>query len=392
MRLLLLLFFLQTGLVTSLYAQSKKKSNEQLLTGLKVKTQTYDSIREVHLQLQKDMKAASVNAYNTDKSLRSTKEHLFNKLSILRKNHDLLALTGFDANTIVSDAEMKKLNSIPLDFVAELGGSKFFKTFSMSETDEIGNYTAYTIKLQNQILASQIRVYDSVNAINRNVLTDERSFIDSLVSWKVKTENEIVHYNEQILYVVRKSDELALKWRELNRQKEEREEAEYQKKLEAWQKKQKPGTLNFIPPRVFEQEGEKPVLSTDPPATEYHEMLPDNFGIDEPVPEPVQYDIVETVPEFPGGKDALIQYLKDNLVLPDAVLKDGISGKCYVRFVVSSEGKISNIKVQRSIPGCPECDAEAKRVVEKMPDWKNGTNQGKPTNMWYNLPILFKAP
>lgn len=106
--------------------------------------------------------------------------------------------------------------------------------------------------------------------------------------------------------------------------------------------------------------------------------------------EPVILDVVEEPADFPGGKEAMNQYLKDNLKYPEEAKKKGIEGKTYVRFVISESGNISNVRVARGVQDCPECDAEAVRVVKAMPNWIPGKNNGRPVNMWYNLPIAFK--
>jgi protein TonB len=74
---------------------------------------------------------------------------------------------------------------------------------------------------------------------------------------------------------------------------------------------------------------------------------------------------------------------------PEMALDAGIGGRVFLRFVVSETGNISNVKVQRGIPDCKECDEEAVRVVRSMPAWKPGKNNGKAVNQWYNLPIRF---
>jgi len=113
--------------------------------------------------------------------------------------------------------------------------------------------------------------------------------------------------------------------------------------------------------------------------------------IPKPANEEPVLDIVEDEASFPGGLQALTLYLNTNMVYPQRALDDGISGRVYLRFVVSSTGKITNVKVTRGIPNCPECDAEAKRVIQNMPNWIPAKNNGKNVAMWFNLPIKFSA-
>jgi periplasmic protein TonB len=94
--------------------------------------------------------------------------------------------------------------------------------------------------------------------------------------------------------------------------------------------------------------------------------------------------------EFPGGHVALRNYIAANLVYPEAAKQKEISGRCYLRFTISAEGKVTDVKVARGIPDCPECDAEAVRVVSAMPDWKPGEMDGKPVATYFNLPVTFE--
>jgi len=95
---------------------------------------------------------------------------------------------------------------------------------------------------------------------------------------------------------------------------------------------------------------------------------------------------VEEAPEFPGGTAALRKFLSDNIKYP---MRDDIEGKCYVRFVVRANGKITDVEIMRGIPDCPECDAETVRLIQAMPLWTPGKNNGKPVNSYYNLPVAF---
>ena len=94
--------------------------------------------------------------------------------------------------------------------------------------------------------------------------------------------------------------------------------------------------------------------------------------------------------EFPGGVGELMKFVGKNLVYPQQAKEIGISGKCFTRFVVMPNGRITNVEVVRGIPGGKECDAEAIRVIKSMPSWKPATQNGKPVAMFFNLPINFK--
>ena len=96
----------------------------------------------------------------------------------------------------------------------------------------------------------------------------------------------------------------------------------------------------------------------------------------------------EVAPEFPGGINALVKFISDNLKYPTVCKEQKIQGKVLVKFTVKSDGSISNIRVTKSVD--PYLDKEAVRVVKSMPRWIPGTQDGKPVNVEYTLPITFK--
>jgi protein TonB len=99
------------------------------------------------------------------------------------------------------------------------------------------------------------------------------------------------------------------------------------------------------------------------------------------------FTIVEDMPSFPGGEEALFKYLGQNIKYPQLAKEAGITGKVYVNFVVDKEGNVTDVKVLRGIGG--GCDEEAMRVVKNMPKWSAGKQRGKPVKVSYNLPIRF---
>jgi len=99
------------------------------------------------------------------------------------------------------------------------------------------------------------------------------------------------------------------------------------------------------------------------------------------------FTIVEKMPEFPGGIEALFSYLGKNIEYPDLAKDAKIEGKVYITFVVNSNGGIDNVMVLRGIGG--GCDEEAVRVVKSMPTWIPGKQRGKAVKVQYNLPINF---
>lgn len=103
--------------------------------------------------------------------------------------------------------------------------------------------------------------------------------------------------------------------------------------------------------------------------------------------------IIETIEEpasYPGGRAAMMKFLADNLKYPEKAVEEGIEGKCYVRFIIDVDGTVSNVKITRGIPDSPECDQEAIRVVEKMPQWEPGKIHGKAVKSYFDLVVPFK--
>lgn len=109
--------------------------------------------------------------------------------------------------------------------------------------------------------------------------------------------------------------------------------------------------------------------------------LPVNFVIPD-----VTADI-DQAPAFPGGQDALVQYLIDNIKYPQSAEEKKAQGRVLVRFIVNEEGRIVDPKVIKSVD--EDLDAEALRVVKAMPKWTPGQNGGKAVSVDYTLPVSF---
>ncbi len=103
--------------------------------------------------------------------------------------------------------------------------------------------------------------------------------------------------------------------------------------------------------------------------------------------EPV-FTVVEEIPEFPGGIQALYKYLGKNIKYPAAAAKANVSGKVFLRFVVTKEGEAKDISIIKGIGF--GADEEALRVVSSMPRWRPGMQDSKAVNVLYNLPIAFE--
>mgnify|MGYP002624049393 FL=1 len=99
------------------------------------------------------------------------------------------------------------------------------------------------------------------------------------------------------------------------------------------------------------------------------------------------YVIVENMPIFPGGEEALRNYVTNNIQYPEEAHKQGIQGRVFVCFIIGTNGAVQNVKVARSVH--PLLDAEAVRVVKSMPKWTPGQHRGKTVKVSYTIPINF---
>ena len=105
--------------------------------------------------------------------------------------------------------------------------------------------------------------------------------------------------------------------------------------------------------------------------------------------EEVVFVVVESMPEFPGGTQALFKYLSENVKYPVIAQENGIQGRVICQFVVNRDGSIVDVEVVRS-GGDPSLDKEAIRVIKSMPKWKPGQQRGKPVRVKYTVPVNFK--
>ena len=112
-------------------------------------------------------------------------------------------------------------------------------------------------------------------------------------------------------------------------------------------------------------------------------------GIDSNIDVNSVHLVVEEMPEFPGGKGALMNFITANIKYPTQASADKVEGRVFVNFVVSPTGKVTNAKIVKGF-GNHELNDEAIRVVSKMPDWKPGKEKGVAVNVSYTIPIEFK--
>jgi TonB family protein len=112
--------------------------------------------------------------------------------------------------------------------------------------------------------------------------------------------------------------------------------------------------------------------------------MPNGMAVDA---EEKVFDVVEQMPMYPGGVQALLEYLQTNVRYPEEAEKQNIEGRVILTFVIGKDGSIRNAKVVKSVD--PLLDAEALRVINAMPNWTPGRQNGKPVAVKYTVPLSF---
>ena len=100
------------------------------------------------------------------------------------------------------------------------------------------------------------------------------------------------------------------------------------------------------------------------------------------------FQVVEEMPEFPGGMAECLKFLAKNIKYPTIAQENGVQGRVIVQFVVNQDGSIVDPVVVRSVD--PYLDKEALRVIQMMPKWKPGKQRGKAVRVKYTVPVTFK--
>jgi protein TonB len=113
--------------------------------------------------------------------------------------------------------------------------------------------------------------------------------------------------------------------------------------------------------------------------------LSQNFEEEEKIEPTVIMDIAEVSPEYPGGAGEMATFIQDNFEYPEIAREMGEQGTVWIEFVVYKDGSIKDTKVVKGVS--KTIDAEALRVVKRMPKWKPGEQAGKSVNVRYTIPI-----
>ena len=109
---------------------------------------------------------------------------------------------------------------------------------------------------------------------------------------------------------------------------------------------------------------------------------------EEEVEEQQIFQVVEEMPEFPGGMGECMKFLAKNIKYPTIAQENGVQGRVIVQFVVNRDGSIVDPVVMRGVD--PHLDKEALRVISLMPKWKPGKQRGKEVRVKYTVPVMFR--
>lgn len=160
-------------------------------------------------------------------------------------------------------------------------------------------------------------------------------------------------------------------------------------------------SVEFLPPVVTDEPVDDPPPiqenMTDTKASTVTNDIETEIFKDPPIKQEVKVEEKEEIltfvaeeAQFPGGTAEMMKYLGKNIKYPEIAIQANIQGKVTLRFVVGKNGEIENVNVVKGVPGCPECDKEAIRVVKSMPKWKPAKNDGKVVKSYFSLPVTFK--
>jgi periplasmic protein TonB len=154
--------------------------------------------------------------------------------------------------------------------------------------------------------------------------------------------------------------------------------------------------VKFTVPKVVEDTVETGLATQDDLSTKGNTEAPpeEEIKIEEVKEQVIQqeapkeiFTVVEEQPGYPGGDEARIKFLQENIKYPEEAKELGVQGKVFVTFVVEVDGSITDVRVLRGIGA--GCDEEAIRVVKSMPRWVPGKQRGQPVRVQFNLPIKF---
>lgn len=135
-------------------------------------------------------------------------------------------------------------------------------------------------------------------------------------------------------------------------------------------------------------EGPLKVSIKKPATIEEIQAVGYNSSLPKPEEQGEIFQVVEEMPEYPGGMSELMAYINKNIRYPKEAQARGVQGRVVVQFVVNKDGSICNERVVRSVDS--QLDAEAIRIIRSMPNWKPGKQRGEPVRVNFTIPITYR--
>jgi TonB family protein len=142
-------------------------------------------------------------------------------------------------------------------------------------------------------------------------------------------------------------------------------------------------------PKVIEPE---PIPYPDP----LPEPYPEPYGVHEPIPEPPNpqepeiLSFSEKMPQFPGGDDKLLEFIKKNIQYPEPCKEMGVEGNVYVRMVIDTSGKVTQVSIAKGVNVQCGLEKEAMRIVKLLPNFIPAENNGRKVAVYYHVPVRFR--
>ena len=381
------------------FGQSPKKLNKLLRAQLVLDKHKQDSAYSVFLEDRAYLEELRSEIHQKVRDPLADAEREAEKaVYAFEKTSGVLNTLGVDPKTLVSDTVLPKYPyTRSRDIIKPLGEAwDRFPNFDLEKRGG-SDLDQYKVKEQNERFSELISSYQDKFKDNQLIYQEQREYITRLEEFKPGIDRLIVLYKDLTVRADKAREVLKGKVNEL--------EANYKLKgpkgfPEAY-RRIFPDVHPIPPVKIIDTKS----VELKPPGFNLGDdnVAGDGVGIPEgPKAEPgkdsdriavqerIIYQYVDEPASFPGGMQDLFKYLSEHIVYPSEAEEEGIGGKVFLRFVVSDKGEISNVKIQKGVPDCPECDREAIRVIKGMPNWIPGKMDGKPVNSYFNLPIVFK--
>ncbi len=360
------------------FSQSARKINKALKSNYAVQLQVYDSLMKQHDSILPIYTSLNLTYNNKLYEIRDHQDRLRDKKQLILNTYNTLIQLDVSKSL---NFTFQSLDSIMLSKYAELNASGKSKSFNMPS---VVSRKDWTLQLDDLSIKEQ-------NG-HITIITNEIKEINSKIT---QTNLELA---EWMLKLVEKQHELDEIGRYLNSTDElltEKMTYLFEQKMLARTNFSTKGPKGFnesyfaMFPDVF------PELN---PAVLHLESAGNGqeFGMKEKNKEPQRlenlpgvFTYVDEPATFNGN---LVRYLSDNIHYPCIIPELGISGKCYLQFIVTAAGEITHVTIKRGIADCKECDDELVRVVKGMPKWNPAKNAGIAVNSVFTLPVVFKLP